>query len=486
MNSPKAYVWKLVHSLTPAEKRYFKTHFASANSRLTTLFDLLNTQNTYDEAVVKTQLKVPANQFKVLKHQLQELILKSLVANTGKRNIKSKIRLGLEEADILLEREHYQEAIKKLQRLEQTCARYGFTLYQYEVRERLHEVLNLELDFSDPDASQHYDELVHLQRIMYEKQRLSAIQQQLDDWNPFTKARNQVLQEIYQTLYHFPGEFLDRAGLLAWMENMAVCSELLGKEAIATRYREQILEGFNLQPDWKDEMPLTYLRALRQAASSTRQIPTIAFTNEIAQKARKLIAQHPQYSPHFLYFLWARLQTYYLNKEWAKISSQLEQECVDYLERYTFGLSRTALRIYVMLAVACLLKGDHERSYEYIKAYRKNPMGKDRSLDRNVNLLEMILLTDSQQFELLEKRIRYFKRHTRKNPEEAFSPLYHFHLKLFKNILRRPLEKNQLTANALLGIAEYSFDPILSYYSFFHIERWLQATAVGVEWRSII
>ncbi|MEO0877868.1 MAG: hypothetical protein AAFY48_24965, partial [Bacteroidota bacterium] len=158
MNSPKAQVWKLVNSLTPAEKRYFKTHFASTNNRLTTLFDLLNTQRSYDETEAKAKLDIPARQFKVLKHQLQELLLKSLIANTGKRSIKSKIRLGLEEADILLEREHYQEAIRKLQRLEQLCARYGFTLYQYEVRERLHEVLNLELDFSDPNASQHYDE----------------------------------------------------------------------------------------------------------------------------------------------------------------------------------------------------------------------------------------------------------------------------------------------------------------------------------------
>ena len=486
MNSPKAQVWKLVNSLTPAEKRYFNTHFASTNNRLTTLFDVLNTQSFYDETEAKAKLDIPARQFKVLKHQLQELLLKSLIANTGKRSIKSKIRLGLEEADILLEREHYQEAIRKLQRLEQLCARYSFTLYQYEVRERLHEVLNLELDFSDPTASQHYDELVHLQRIMYEKQRLSAIQQQLEDWNPFTPERHRVLQEIYDTLYGFPGEFLDRAGLLAWMENMAVCSELLGEEAVATNYREQILEGFNLEPEWKDEMPLTYLRALRQAASSTRQIPSISFVNEIAQQARRLIAQHPQYSPHFLYFLWARLQTYYLTKEWNKIGGQLEQECIEHLERYTFGLSRTALRIYVILAVTCMLKGEYERSYGYIKAYRKNPMGKDKSLDRNVNLLELILLAETQQFELMEKRLRYFKRHTSKSESGIYSPLYHSHLQLFKNILRKPLEKHQLMANALLGMAEYTYDPILYYYSFFHIERWLQATATRREWRDII
>lgn len=486
MNSPKEHVWKLVHSLTPAEKRYFKTHFASAHSRLTTLFDLLNSSKVYRENGVRRELGVASSQFKVLKHQLYELLLKSLIANGGKRNAKSKIRLGLEEADILLEREHYQEATKKLQRLERLCAKYGFTLYQYEVRERLHEIQHLELDFSAPEAIQHYAKLVHLQSIIHQKQRLSAIQQQLDDWNPFTPERHQVLQHIYQTLSSFPGEHLDRSGLMAWMQNMAVCTELLGDETTATSYREQILEGFDAMPGWKDEMPLTYLRALRQAGSSTRQVPSIDYVNDITLQARRLIAQHPQYSPHYLYFLLARLRVYYLHKEWNKISGQLEQECMTHLKIYEYGLSRTALRIYVILGAVFLIKGEYERANVYLAAYRESTMGKDESLTRNVNLLELILLTDSQQFEVMEKRLRYFKRHLRREPEDIYSPLYHFHLKLFTDILRRPLEKEQLTAEALLGMADYSFDPILYFYSFFHIERWLQATAAKARWRDII
>lgn len=486
MNSPKAHVWKLVNSLSPAEKRYFKTHFASSSNRLTALFDLLNSAAHYDEGAIRNALDVPATQFKVLKHQLQELLLKSLIANTGKRNAKSKIRLGLEEADILLEREHYREATKKLQRLEHLCAKYGLTLYQYEVLERLHEIQHLELDFSDPEAGQHYEELVHLQGIMYQKQRLSALQKQLEDWNPFTPERHRKLQNIHETLYHFPAEYLDRSGLLAWMQNMAVCTELLGDEATATQYRELILEGFNLMPQWKEEMPLTYLQALRQAASSVRQIPSISYVDSIIQQAKRVISLHPQYSPHYVYFLWARLQVYYLHQEWSKVTGLLEEECIDHLQRYTFGLSRTTLRIYVILAVVRLIKGDYERADMYLEAYRNSTMSKDESLERSVNLLELILLTESEQFERMEKRLRYFKRRLRKKAEDIYSPLYHFHLRLFTNILKTPLEKSTLTADALLGVADYVFDPILYYYSFFHIERWLQATAAKTNWRTII
>ena len=486
MNSPKAYIWKLVHSLTPAEKRYFKTHFGNSQNRLTHLFDLLNSAEVYEEASIRQQLGVDADQFKVLKHQLQELLLKSLLANGSKRSAKSKIRIGLEEADILLERQLYQEATKKLQRLERLCAQYGFTLYQYEVRVRLHEIQNLELDFSDPEAGQHYEELVYLQRILHEKQRLSAIQQQLEDWNTFTPERHRLLQETRETLNRFPGEYLDRAGIMAWMQNMAVCTEQLGDEATATRYREQILEGFNQEPSWKNEMPLTYLKALRQAASSVRQLPSLAFVNQIAQQARRVISLHPQYSLHYLYFLWARLQVYYLHREWNKITTQLEKECVDHLEVYAFGLSRTALRIYVILALVCLIKGEYQRASTYLAAYRNNRMSKDAALEYNVNILELILLTESQDFDQLEKRLRHFKRKLRRSATESTSPLYQFHLQLFAKILRQPHQKDQSTAEALLSMAEYSYDPIMYYYSFFLIERWVQATAAKKRWGDII
>ena len=170
MNTPKVHLWELIHSLIPAEKRYFKTHFAATGSQLTHLFDILNGQEVYVEDQAREQLGVAASQYKVLKHQLQELLMKSLVANNGKRNIKSKVRLGLEEVDLLLEREHFGEAIKRLRRLEDQCAQFGLTLYQYEVRERLHEIQHLELDFSDPEADRHYQHLWRLQRILAQKQ----------------------------------------------------------------------------------------------------------------------------------------------------------------------------------------------------------------------------------------------------------------------------------------------------------------------------
>jgi hypothetical protein len=486
MNIPTSHLWDLIKGLTPAEKRYFKTHFGSSGSQLTLLFDVLNNQEVYDELAARESLGVKATQFKVLKHQLQELVMKSWVANSSKRSVKSRIRIGLEEVDLLLEREHFGEASKKLGQLERLCSRYGFTLYHYEVRERLHEIQHLELDFSDPEANDHYEELVHLQRVLYQKQQLSAIQQKLEDWNSFTPARHKVLQELKKTLEGLDAEYMDVSSRMAWMQNMTICAELLGDETTATSYREQVLEVYKQEPSLKENLPLGYLTALKHAASPARRLLSINYVEKIALQARRVIARYPQYSPHYIYFLWARIRVNYQHKQWDRIIGALASESEQHLAIYQLGAFRTALKIYVVLAVAYLLKGQYIPAESYIVAYRKSKVTKDESLNRCVDLLELIMWVESGNHEKLKQRINYFKRQLKKKGKGDFSLLYNFHLGLFANISKEPFSKDELTANALLEVANYPFDPILYYYSFFHIERWLQARATRQPWLAII
>jgi hypothetical protein len=486
MKTPTSHLWNLIKGLTPAEKRYFKTHFASSGNQLTLLFDVLNGQEAYDELAARDLLGVKATQFKVLKHQLQDLIMKSWVANSSKRSIKSKIRIGLEEVDLLLEREHFAEASKKLAYLEGLCGQYGFTLYHYEVRERLHEIQHLELDFSDPGANQHYEELVHLQRVLYQKQQLSAIQQKLEDWNSFTPARHKVLQALKKTLEGLKAEFMDLSSWMAWMQNMTICVELLGDEQTATSYREQIMEVYEQEPSLKENLPLGYLTALKHAASPARRLLSIKYVEDVALQARHLIARYPQYSPHYIYFLWARVRANYQHKEWGRLIGALARESQRHLDAYQLGIFRAALKIYVVLAVAHLLKGKYQEAERYFTAYRKSKMAKDETLNHCVDLLELIMWVEADNQERLRQRIVYFKRKQKKKKQEDYSLLYNFHLELFSNISKSPFSKDEFSANALLEVANYPFDPILYYYSFFHIERWLQATATRQSWLTII
>ena len=486
MKTSDPHLWELIRRLTPAEKRYFKTHFGAKRNRLVALFDVLNAQATYDETNARVTLDVSTAQFKVLKHQLRELLMKSWIAVSGKQGVKSKIRLGLEEVDLLLEREFFGEAAKKLRQLEALCARYGFTLYQYEVRERLHEIQHLELDFSDPDAGQHYRQLVALRMVLSQKQELAALQQRLEDWNAFTPARHELLIDVREKLCRLRAEHLDVGSLPAWLQTMAVCEDLLGGHDAAARYRAQVMDIFQADASLKDILPLSYLRALKHAATPARGQLALSEVEDIAARARRVIARYPRYSPHYIYFLWARVWACYRHKEWGRLAGELENACLDHLRTYRLGAFRTALKIYVIFAVAALMRADYPKARFFFRAYRESKVTKDEDLDRCVDLLELILWTEDDDAEKLRAQVAAYRRRLKKRDGHAYSPLYNFHLRLFARISKHPFEKDRLSAEALLEVANYPYDPLLFFYSFFHVERWLQAMSTRRAWREVV
>lgn len=108
--------------MTPAEKRYFKRHYGSESNTLTHLYDAINLQKEYDEEAIKTQFpgKVATN-LKVYKFQLEQLLLKSLTSHRHFSTTTSKIRMGLEHCDILIEKNLLQMAEKQLEKTKKLC-----------------------------------------------------------------------------------------------------------------------------------------------------------------------------------------------------------------------------------------------------------------------------------------------------------------------------------------------------------------------------
>ena len=49
MKTPTDDIFQLIHSMTAAEKRYFKIHFSSEKSLVTELFNYLNGMKSYNE-----------------------------------------------------------------------------------------------------------------------------------------------------------------------------------------------------------------------------------------------------------------------------------------------------------------------------------------------------------------------------------------------------------------------------------------------------
>ncbi len=130
MRKPREDVFELISNMSPAEKRYFKGHYGTKKNQLVVLFDFLNKMSNYDEQIIKTHFKNSkiSKNLKVYKVQLLDLILKSLVSYNSKRDPRSKVRIELEEVDILLGKKMLKLAARKLDRLHQICEDNELTL----------------------------------------------------------------------------------------------------------------------------------------------------------------------------------------------------------------------------------------------------------------------------------------------------------------------------------------------------------------------
>ena len=138
MKTPSNNLFQLIQSMTAAEKRYFKRHYALGKTLAIELFDFINGMDHYDEEQIKRRFvdSKLAKNLKVYKVQLTNLVMKSLVSYHDKRNVKSKIRIGLEEIDILMDKGLSELAFSRLRKLKTLCEQHEELSYLEEIVER--------------------------------------------------------------------------------------------------------------------------------------------------------------------------------------------------------------------------------------------------------------------------------------------------------------------------------------------------------------
>lgn len=136
-------LFQLIKSLKQSEKRYFKIyasrHVKGKQNNYVKLFEYIDKQEVYDEAVIVKKFKGEAftKQFSVAKNYLYNFILKSLRAYHAGNSVESKIHEGIESVKILYERGLIKKSIKILKSIKQQAR-------NYEKYEQLLTILELE------------------------------------------------------------------------------------------------------------------------------------------------------------------------------------------------------------------------------------------------------------------------------------------------------------------------------------------------------
>jgi|GEM_PF-1504538 len=135
---PTSDLFELIHSLSGAEKRYFKItsgrHVIGESNRYVKLFDLLLNQREYDETAVKQRLPgKTSTSFSSEKHYLYQAVLRSLCEFHSGRSALYRLHEQLNAIEILYDRGLSAQCARLVQKAKRDA--YAF--------EKFHELLAL-------------------------------------------------------------------------------------------------------------------------------------------------------------------------------------------------------------------------------------------------------------------------------------------------------------------------------------------------------
>lgn len=177
-NKAHDHVHRLIHSMSRAEKRYFKLHLQrhahGGPSVGGQLFDAIAGMATYDEAALLERFKGRSftKRFAITKRRLYESVLRALDAFHAERSLDSRLDRSLHQVRILYDRALYEDAAKLVHgtwRLARQHDRLPTLLALLEWEHRLAERDN----YAHADAAQ-------LKALQEKVQALRTEQQELD------------------------------------------------------------------------------------------------------------------------------------------------------------------------------------------------------------------------------------------------------------------------------------------------------------------
>jgi hypothetical protein len=176
-NKAQDHVHRLIHSMSRAEKRYFKLHALrhaqSGQSNHQVLFDAIAAMEVYDERALLERFSTEAftHRFPVTKRRLYEHVLRSLDAFHAEASLDIRIHRGLHQVKILYDRALYDDAVKLLSGLRRLAR-------QHDRQPALHAVLEWERRLAERDNYAHVGE-EQLDELVRRSESLRDEQEQL-------------------------------------------------------------------------------------------------------------------------------------------------------------------------------------------------------------------------------------------------------------------------------------------------------------------
>lgn len=185
--TPSDKLYRLIQSLSPTEKRYFRIFIrgkTERSSKYLQLFDLMAAQDPFDEADLRIKIyhqQIPeGKKYSELKSYLYSLVLKSLQAFDEQQSVQFKLNELLQGVTVLYKRGHYDDCRELLQKAAKIARQYEDFSSQLDIIrwekqlaytrmdvDFLHKKLE-QLQFQEDQALQHLGNIAIYQKVFFQ------------------------------------------------------------------------------------------------------------------------------------------------------------------------------------------------------------------------------------------------------------------------------------------------------------------------------
>ncbi len=485
MKTPTNNLFRLIDAMSAAEKRYFKRHFSSDKSLQTKLFDFINGMEAYDEEQVKQHFSDTnlAKNLKVYKVQLFDLLMKSLTSYHSKRNINSRIRIGLEEIEILIDKQLYSSAQVRLKKIKELCI-------QHETYSKLFQILEFENQFKVhysitplPPTDELFAELEHavdrtesyyrLQKILIElNSRKNAKGHHL--LTPTEKQQYQQMLLQLQENYSLDDISLKEKSL--WYQSISCIYDLLDEEDQSYAYKLEALSLFEAEPLKIESHSRLYFSALHNYLSCCNALKRYPELTEGIKKIKALAKRFPYLHRNMTFVYYLETRYYYRQAKFHSLTSTLENDILRHIRQYDLEGEHISVSLFLHYTLIHLILDDAKRVQFYLRRLQNNTGNMPAEFSQTHGIIELISHYETSDYFIINNLLLSYKRKLKK--ESEYTPYFKRLLDFFNQLGRQSKEEHAaLAADFIKQQPSYSEDGVFRLLQGLHLEDWLLAVA---------
>lgn len=483
MKIPTDNLFQLIQAMTASEKRYFKRHYASEKSITTELFDFINKMKFYAEEDVKSnfsQSKVSKN-LKVYKVQLTDLILKSLISYHNKKSIRSKIRIGLEEIELLLAKQLYGLAQNRVKKIKEICLKYEeheyiFAILFYEIL--INSFFDVQLKITEYPILEEFDQYADKIKNTY---RLKKINFTLNDKsnNNLTERLSKEEEQFYTQILEKESEKVNE-GKLTFNEqyylnsSFSLINKLVNDNPQKEYdYKKKNVTLFESSPHFIENHTSYYYAALYNFLICCRRNGKHEELEAGITKIKTLTKEYPFLERNLIFVFYLEIKHNFQKGNYKVLIDDFENAIIKHIKKHNQSEESLPALCFIYFALTHLALKNDQKVQFYLRRLHVMSKQLNPSYSLFFDILELISHYETRDFELIHNLLISLNRKVKKLKEK--DNFYAEMLDFFSNLIDPEVQNGSLVKKMRLKVSQKEKNGVLNLLNEFLLEDWFKA-----------